>query len=284
MPSKETIVSHAVKIEHLDQLPNQLLSLLTPYRVILIGEIHGTKELPAFCLGILKMLAVDKNTPVILALEISEAEQPIFDEFMGTGNSQVFEKSSLFTDKQQYGISSEAMVQLLTSLRKIDNVRVLCSLSKDSPSKASFQENQEERDFKWAAFILKQLCSKETPRVVVMGGSIHLSLIPYMLGNVPLKTMGYYLLHSKECPLTQAQVLAIDIKFKDVNAWVCFSDTCENMDAPPATRCGEMSHSIPENNYSTALNWDSYFLMETSEGHNTTLFIRKLSASKPFIP
>jgi hypothetical protein len=94
------------------------------------------------------MLAGDKKRPVFLSLEISEAEQPIFDEFMRTGNSQVFVKSGLFTHKQQYGISSEAMVQLLASLRHIDNVKVLCSLLKDFPSKTTFQENQEERDFK----------------------------------------------------------------------------------------------------------------------------------------
>lgn len=279
MPEKQTIVQNAVKIDLLDQLPLSLTSLLSPYSVFLIGETHGTKESPAFCLGLIKMLAVDKAAPILLALEISEAEQPIFDEFMRTGDPKVFGKSNLFKEEKPYGISSEAMVQLLISLRLINNVRVLCSLSKDPPSKATFQENQEERDSKWASFILERLSSKNNARVVVLGGSFHMSLIQQMIVDVPMKTMGFYLINSKECLSTR--ILSIDIKSKEVNAWGCFSDTTwENIHVHPPIHCGEMTCSNPDDNYSTALEWDSYFLMEGAR--NATLFIRKLSASKPF--
>lgn len=283
MPTKKEIVQSAVKIEHLNQLPSQLSPLLAPYRIFLIGETHGTKEAPAFCLGLIKMLAAEEKTPIVLALEISEAEQPVFDEFMRTGNFQAFEQSSLFTDKEPYGISSEAMVQLLASLRCIDNVTVICSLSKDPPSKTTLRENQEDRDFKWASIVLKQLFSKNNPRVVVLGGSFHLSLIPQMIIQESMKTMGFYLLHSKECSLEPTQVLSIDIKSKEVNAWGCFG-TWDNKDALPVTQCGEVCFTNPDDEYSTAVNWESYFLMETStqKGYNATLFIRKLSASKPF--
>lgn len=176
------------------------------------------------------------------------------------------------------------MVQMLSSLRYIDNVKILCSLSKDLPSKATFQEIQEERDFKWASYILKYFCLKEQPCVVVLGGSLHMSLIPHMITNVSLKTMGYYLLHSDECSLTSKQILSIDIKSKEVNAWGCFTDIGGNINHLPSMRCGEMNTSNPDDNYSTALNWDRYFLMENSvqEGGNATLFIRKLTASRPF--
>ena len=287
IPAKETIRDNAIKIDHLDQLPEQMLPLFTTYKIFLIGEIHGTKESPSFCLGVIRMLAANKKTPILLALEVSEAEQPIFDEFMRTGNRQVFVKSNLFTDQQQHGISSEAMVQLLSSLRNIDNVRVVCSLSKDLPLKAAFPENQEERDLKWTSIILTHLCSKDSPRIVVLGGSFHMSLIPHIIAKLPVKTMGYYLLHSKECPLTSTQILSIDIKSKEVNAWGCFAtSTSDDINIPLPTRCEEMNLSNPDNYYSTALNWDSYFLMETpmQEGYNATLFIRKLSASKPFLP
>jgi len=61
MPAKGNIVQNAIKIDHLDQLPTQLLPLLMPYSVFLIGETHGTQESPTFCLGLIKMLAADKN-------------------------------------------------------------------------------------------------------------------------------------------------------------------------------------------------------------------------------
>lgn len=284
MPAKEIIVHNAVKIDHLDQLPSRLLPLISPYNIVLIGETHGTKECPSFCLGLIKLLATDSKTPVVLALEISGAEQPIFDEFMRTGNSDVFAKSPLFTDKQPYGISSEAMVQLLTSLRHIDNVTVHCALSKDSPSKATFQENQEDRDFMWASSILQKLCSKEKPRIVALGGDNHMSLIPQLLATVSVKTMGYYLLHSEACPMTTEQVISIMIRSKEVNAWACFADAWDNINVAPITRCGEMKVSNIDDNYSTALDWESYFLMEPSmqAGYNATLFIRNLSLSKPF--
>lgn len=287
MPTKEFIIENAVKVDHLDRLPN-LLHQLAPFNIFLIGETHGTKESPEFCLGLVKLLVADAKRPLALALEISEVEQPIFDEFMLSGNPDVFSKSSLFTDKQPYGISSEAMVQLLTSLRPFKNVKVLCSLSKDLPSKATFQENQEERDLKWATFILKSFCSKQYSRVVVLGGAFHMSLVPQWIGKMPVKTMGYYLLHSKEGSLTSDQVLSIDIRSKEVNAWGCFVDTGtpDSINDLMPRQCGEMNFSNPNDNYSTALNWSSYFLMEApmQDGYNATLFIRKLSASKPFVP
>lgn len=287
MPTKEFIVENAVKIDHLEQLPSKLSTLLASFYVFLIGETHGTKESPTFCFGLVKLLAEGKKSPLLLALEISEAEQPIIDEFMRTGNTSVFKQSALFAEKQPYGISSEAMVQLLSSLRSINNVKVICSLSKDPPSKAIFQENQEERDSKWASILLKQIYSRKYSCIVVLGGTFHMSLTPQLIMNIPLKTMGYYLTHSKDYPLSVDQILYIDIKSKEVNAWGCFLDISSNNDKDlPPSRCGEMNISNPEDNYSTAVNWSNYFLMESSlqNRHRATLFIRKLSASKPFIP
>jgi hypothetical protein len=120
--------------------------------------------------------------------------------------------------------------------------------------------------------------------VVVLGGTFHMSLIPQMMVNMSIKTMGYYLLHSKICPLTPTQILSIDIKSKEVSAWGCFADSYDNIDTPSSIRCGEMNLSNPDDNYSTALDWNNYFLMKTSiaDGYKAVLFIRKLSASKPF--
>lgn len=278
MPTKKYITDHAIKIDGLDSLPIALHPLLRQYKIVLIGETHGTQEAPLFCLGLIKLLEADKSGPILLALEISETEQPIFDEFMLSGYPTVFKDSPLFTDKQQYGLSSEAMVQMLRALRSLDHVKVICSLSRERT------QNQDERDFKWASNILRNFCAKEAIRVVVLGGAFHMALTPQHVGDSSLKTMGYYLLQSDESPLYPFQVLSIDIKSKEVNAWGCHAETIgKDFKSFPLMRCGEYQTMMPDNNYSNAVDWNIYFLMETSiqDRHNATLFVRKTSASYP---
>lgn len=84
------------------------------------------------------------------------------------------------------------------------------------------------------------------------------------------------------------RILSITIRSKEVNAWGCFFGTDSNYDinSLPSSCCGEIRLSNSDDDYIIALHWNSYFLIETPQKYryNAILFIRTLSASKPFIP
>lgn len=79
--------------------------------------------------------------------------------------------------------------------------------------------------------------------------------------------------------------ISIDIKSKEVSAWGVHAETMgKELENYTLLHCGEYHVSNPDENYSKALDWNIYFLMETPfhNIHNAILFIRKLSASQPF--
>jgi hypothetical protein len=149
LPSKSYICKNAFKIDNLSILPEKILSIFERYKIILIGEIHGTNEGPKFCAGLIKLLAKSK-IPILLVLEINEEEQSIFDCFLQSGDASVFKKSKLFNDPIQYGISSQALVDLLSLIREINDIKVLCSLPKNYVDNDFSIEKQEQRDQAWA--------------------------------------------------------------------------------------------------------------------------------------
>ena len=91
-------------------------------RVLVIGEMHGSNEYPAFAKSVVCQLLA-ANKPVILGLEIPENEQVAINHYLqssGTAEDRrALQKGKFWQRKLQDGRSSVAMFGLIDAVRKL---------------------------------------------------------------------------------------------------------------------------------------------------------------------
>lgn len=99
-----------------------LAPLLAPGRVLLLGDMHGTAEIPAFA-GNAVCLVLKEGRPVTLALEIPRSNQERVDAFLVSEGTAADRKavidSPFWADAYQDGRRSEAMLALLDEARRL---------------------------------------------------------------------------------------------------------------------------------------------------------------------
>ncbi len=98
-------------------------------KVIVLGELHGTKEIPRFVEQLTcQFLALGKA--VTVALELPSTEQASLDEFMQSRGADTDRKKMLSTrfwsKTLRFGTNSEAVADLIAALRqrKFDGQKV----------------------------------------------------------------------------------------------------------------------------------------------------------------
>ena len=89
-PSPEYIRSHAI------ELPSQVLDTVQPYRVVTVGENHGTQEVPEFVFSLATLLSAN-SAPLMVGLEIQEQNQAGIDQYFKTGNELILKSLPHFT-------------------------------------------------------------------------------------------------------------------------------------------------------------------------------------------
>lgn len=88
-------------------------------RYVIVGERHGTNEIPILFSGL--VCAATSNGPVVVGLEIQTDQQESLDQFMASGGDQAARDALLAHDhwRVQDGRASKAMFQLLENLRRL---------------------------------------------------------------------------------------------------------------------------------------------------------------------
>ncbi|HTQ81108.1 MAG TPA: hypothetical protein VMM92_14000, partial [Thermoanaerobaculia bacterium] len=99
-----------------------LAPLLAPGHGLLLGEVHGTVESPAFLANAV-CLALQAGRSVTVALEIPLQEEARFEAYLGSAGSAADRTALLagafWQDPYQDGRRSQAMLALLESLRRL---------------------------------------------------------------------------------------------------------------------------------------------------------------------
>ncbi len=265
--SSEYIEKHAVNIP--GSLPPQLFSAIDGKRLVLLGEVHGTNELPGLGLQVITKLAEKK--PLLVGLEFPMEIQPQIDQFMKTGDVKILKGTKFFTDAEYHsGRGSVAMVNLLVSLRDLPLVSVFCF---DIP----FGFNGHNRDTEMARNILAIASQQPDQSILIYTGNIHSRLTPGAPWDPDFKTMGAEILSLSEGRFTLQNSASIYLRYDQGSAWQCIQESSKIV-------CGERSFGPGNSVYATAVPFDSYFLTEPglTDGHQYTLFIRAVSASQPF--
>ncbi|HLD15462.1 MAG TPA: hypothetical protein VJB94_02690 [Candidatus Nanoarchaeia archaeon] len=157
-------------------------------KLILIGELHGTKEIPEIISEFFSKFAIGKDFN--LCLEIPSIEQANLNKFLETGRENLLKSMNFF--KQTKNSDGRNSIEYLNLIKNIYNlnkkhnkeIKVYCIDISEVDSKRNVQEQREE---KIAENIIKLLSNKVT---FVIIGNIHASKNVVKFDNFSFKTSG----------------------------------------------------------------------------------------------
>lgn len=181
--------------------------------MLLLGEIHGTVEVPEL-VGDLVCAAAARDLPVLLGLEIPEFEQSSLRRFVyGEINECELTAGRFWTRPFQDGRSSTAMADLLTRARDLRSrgasIEILAFDSWDDPN---------HRDRSMAESVLRELRTRKHHVAIILAGNLHTPTAGAGDGDGD-PPMGVYVRR------THADTLSVRIDFAGGSAWIC-TETC----------------------------------------------------------
>lgn len=165
-------------------------------RAVIVGEVHGTEETPAF-VGQLVCGLLKQGRPVIVALERNGAEQEALNRYLASAGQPVDQQALLSarawaTPKAQDGRSSRAMLQLIEQVRqwRRDGQRVgVLAMQQDSHvlapmdgtprllmSETDMNRLSEINDRSMADKVWSALAAHPGYTVVALAGNVHTAL------------------------------------------------------------------------------------------------------------
>lgn len=185
-------------------------------RWIVLGEMHGTNEMPeifadAVCL-------TSEVRPTIVALELPATDQPLIDAYLksdsGPEAKQSFLEASIWNSSFKDGRSSEAMFRLFERLHRLHNagkVRTVIAFApvrfKELPSSAEYERAM--------ADIIATNTPKGVPALILVG-NLHAMQTKVNFGREPYLPMAGH--------LPQGNTLTFDIVSDGVSsAWACIA-------------------------------------------------------------
>ena len=193
--------------------------LLEPGRVVLVGELHGTQESPAF-VGAVACHALAASRTVTIALEWPVQDAERVDAFLDSTGSDVDRDALLGgwigAPGDQDGRRSVAMVAL------VETVRAMRARGHDIDV-ALLDDNAEvgERDQWMGEHLVAAADANPDGIVISLTGNVHSMVSPVGEVNPGFQPMGQI----ATTLLGERRVIAIDVAFAGGTAWACTA-TC----------------------------------------------------------
>ena len=187
-------------------------SVLAPGAHLLLGETHGTREIPRVVADL--ACAAAKLGPLRVGLEIVVAEQARIDAFMASAGTaadraRLHDQSDFWNGAFQDGRRSEAVLALLESLRALRqngaDVRVI----------AYDGDPGNDRDLAMATILERAFKAEPHATFLMLSGNLHARKTP---GRLKQTWMADYIVKSG------AALTTLDARFGLGTAWVCFGD------------------------------------------------------------
>jgi len=171
---------NAVKIDNSDSLNKQVYDVLSGYRLIMIGEMHGTNEPVKFATNLAELFA-SKGDSVQFGFEIPSDQMKTF--LILQTDSSVF-RSEFFVNPSFDGKASVAWAKAIILLSKNPRIKVFFyDLNKDETS------DNEKRDSLMYGKIRSKIKEHLSWKTITIGGNVHNMLLPYKGKN----KIAYYL-------------------------------------------------------------------------------------------
>jgi hypothetical protein len=188
--------------------------LLVADPVILVGELHGTNESPAF-VEALTCTALSFELEVTVGLEIPDDETSSIEAFLASDGGPVARDDLLsgpfWTSGFADGRQSMAMVDLLDSFRRhISHGAALHVVLLDS-------NDATDRDAHMADRVIDAVEASPDAVAITLTGNVHNRRIRGASFDPDYEPMGYLVTEA----LSEQSVLALDIRYSGGTAWNC---------------------------------------------------------------
>lgn len=265
--SSTHIKAHAVEISAADPAA-ALLPILKDRRVITIGEIHGTVEMPHFALEVSRLL-LNADRDVALGLEIPINHQEYIDEARASGSAVKLRETPFFQRPFQDGRSSRAMADLIVESGRLPNLAVFAF------DRSDLSLSLKERDQQMAENVLEFMARHPRHIVILFAGNLHTKSTIGTPFDAEFRPAGYFLTHLPHSPLRISDVASLLIQAGRGSYWICPS--------PDPAGCGSRDFVNEGSPYVTANDWSRYMVPEedSATGYTHTVFLRSVSASPP---
>jgi hypothetical protein len=192
-----------------------LVNFLADKEVIVIGEMHGTTEVPLFVLELVRQLQVSQRK-LTVGLEIPINHQKDIDKFLETGNFSKLLKLDYF--RHPDGRTSVAMGQLIRGIREIKGLKVICF---DIESGAGPEVN---RDSLMGVNLSK---SYKGEQMVILTGNLHANL-KHGYWRPNFKSAVFYFNNINKF---DNKLISLNTYFGSGTIWICMQDGCKERDA-----------------------------------------------------
>ena len=179
--------------------------------ITLIGELHGTVEMPRTFADLVKSESAKSRKPIAVGLELPLPLQPVLDQAVRERahceqvHQRLFQSESW--RKINDGRSSEAMLQLVCDL---------VALAESAKIKLFvFDTEVAERNETMAAAIAAKVDSLKVKQVFILAGNLHASTVRDIPRYTSFHPMGWWLTQNGY------QVRSFDIIYGAGDAWIC---------------------------------------------------------------
>jgi hypothetical protein len=197
--------------------------------VLLIGEMHGTNQVPEAVGRIACHAASEPGADVILGLEMTTDNQPAVDAYLASEGETPAVNALLqaphFASETKDGRNSQAMLGLLESVRRWKAagapIEVVCFDARPGSWKTGT-----ERDAAMARTLVAIRQPRPKASLVVLTGNIHNRTVPGAPWDPAYVPMG---VHVRDA---FAELVSLDFRSSGGSFWVCMGD------AEGKTRCG----------------------------------------------
>ena len=192
-----------------------------PQRVIVVGEVHGTVEAPAAFLSLVCEAA--QQGPVTVGLEMSEADRPLLDQFMGAPDEATAVRVLQYGDfghaKRDDGRHSRAMMDMMLGFWRLRAAGRDITLHPFLPLMSRIQlQDQAWRELEMGYAMSRALVSRPEARLLILVGDLHARKTPIArLPDVGLPAAGH--LHA-------ADTLTLHFAQQGGERWGCGQDGC----------------------------------------------------------
>lgn len=231
-------------------------------KVVVIGEMHGTTEVPLFVLQLVRQLKQDQKR-LTVGLEIPVDHQKDIDEFFKKGDFDKLLELDYF--KYPDGRTSAAMGQLIKGLRETKGVLVICF---DVASNAPQGVNRDSL----MGVILSN--SYKSGQMVMLTGNLHANL-----------KEGYWrpkfrsaAFHFNRIEGFNEKLISLNTYFGSGTIWNCMQDGCKEREA---FGNGSLKQKDGPANFLCVYESSPSNLHPT--GYNGFLFFDKVTASRPLV-
>ncbi|WP_095980041.1 hypothetical protein [Melittangium boletus] len=235
--------------------------------VVLLGELHGTQQVPHF-VAQSTCQVVTQGIPVTVGLEVPAANQERLDTFLGSEGTEAdwakLMESPFWRSPYPDGRNSEGVVYLLDALRKLRAQRLDVKVfAYDRPPLEG-----EAREEAMAQRVLEVAAASPGRALLVVSGNLHprqVQGLPWAPGYRP---MGLRLAEQR------AHVYSLDIAYKGGTAWICAVNPEQKLD------CGVKPAKGQDNG-------DRYFVQlfsgRNAQGYDGIFYVGAVTASLPAV-